>query len=222
MIRKTDPTEQEFLQDVSEHQISVIRDDGLLRHVRFKRQGTYNHYFDLITWPGCLCYTGDMGTYVFQRIEDMFEFFRTDRQPKEGQTLFINLDYWSKKLIATDRVGVKEFSEERFNRIVVDDLVRWIRENAYRTTKEERRTLWETVMNEVIGADGDSGGYRKQIAGHDFYHHVNKRVGDFCLQDFFEHTFDDYTYRFVWCCYAIAWGIQQYDTHTAPKERAAA
>ena len=72
-------TEQSFLKDVAEHQMTVLRDDGVNRHVQFRRPGTICMGFELITWPGYLCYTGDMGTYVFRRLEDMFEFFRTDR-----------------------------------------------------------------------------------------------------------------------------------------------
>lgn len=26
-----------------------------------------------------------------------------------------------------------------------------------------------------------------------------------------------YTLRFLWCCYAIAWGINQYDNHRSSK-----
>lgn len=50
-----------------------------------------------------LCYTGDMGTYVFQRLTDMFEFFRTDREYKKrnGGKLAVNLSYWGEKLQAT-------------------------------------------------------------------------------------------------------------------------
>ena len=79
-----------FLRDVAEHEMIVVRDDGVHRHIRFKKPGTSCMHFDLITWPGYLCYTGDMGTYVFSRLTDMFEFFRTDREYmrlREGQTL---------------------------------------------------------------------------------------------------------------------------------------
>ena len=28
--------------------------------------------FDIVTWPGYLCYSGDMGCFVFTRLPDMF------------------------------------------------------------------------------------------------------------------------------------------------------
>jgi len=38
----------------------------------------------------------------------------------------------------------------------------------------------------------------------------------FRFEDFWEIDCHDYTYSFVWCCYAIAWGIQVYDAAKEP------
>ena len=209
------PTEQSFLKDVAEHEMHVMHEDGLYRHIRFKKPGTSCMYFDLITYPGYLVYSGDMGCYVFSRLSDMFEFFRADRQYQKGNGLRINRSYWSEKLQAVDGnrshiEGVKEFDEDKFTRNVMEYLVRWIRENAYRTTKGERRELWDAVISDVVEADGDSGGYRKQTAAHDFDHRLNKDI-TFYFRDFFEYDCTRYTYRFLWCCYALAWGVAKYD-----------
>lgn len=216
-------TESLFLHDVRSHVLEVIRDDGVHRHLRFRRPETTGMHFDLITWPGYLCYTGDMGTYVFRRLDDMFEFFRTDADSswlkRNGLMLGINPGYWAEKLEAQDRVdGLHVFSEKKFSRAVIDHLVSWMRDNRDRTTKEERRVLWSAVINEVVDAHGDSNGYRKQAAAHDFYHKVNETVGRFEFSDFCERTFTEYSYRFMWCCYALAWSIGVYD---ASKELAA-
>ena len=63
MPRDTEFLEQ-FKRDVDRHQLQVLRDDGLYRHVRFlrtavdpetgKREKSSFYWFDLITWPGCL------------------------------------------------------------------------------------------------------------------------------------------------------------------------
>lgn len=207
-------TEQQFLKDVAAHEMIVLRDDGVYRHIRFKKPGTGCMHFDLITWPGRLCYTGDMGTFVFTRLTDMFEFFRTDREyaRRNGRTLAINPGYWAEKVDAADRYdGLEVFNEEKFKRVVLERLIGWIRENRHETTKEDRRDLWDAVMSDVIDADGDSGGYRKQCAAHDFSHYVNDLVGSFDFTDFWEVNFTEYSHRFMWCCYAMAWGIQRYD-----------
>jgi hypothetical protein len=198
---------ESFLKDVVNHQIQIIRDDGVNRHIRLARPDTSCMHFDLITWPGHLCYTGDMGTYVFTRLVDMFAFFRRSELEKKYS---IDRRYWAEKCIAKDRDGIEQFDEEIFNKTVKRITIEWVRENSYRTTKEERRDLWDEVISDVIDADGDSGGYRKQIAAHEFYHEVNADLG-FSFYDLFEHSFTDYTHRFTWCCFAIAWGIEQYD-----------
>lgn len=210
----SDVTEKSFLDDVRDHVIKVIRDDGIHRHIRLQKPGSMCMHFELITWPGYLCYTGDMGTYVFSRLEDMFEFFRTDRvysNQRGDTTLSINPGYWGEKLESFDRHdGYKKFDEDRFNKVVLEYLVTWIKEHRYQTTRDERRDLWDSVMTEVIGADGDGGGYRKQVSAHDFHHAVNHKL-DFHFRDFWEYNVETYSYRFMWCCYAIAWGIKQYD-----------
>lgn len=197
-------TEESFLNNVENHEMTIIRDEGVNRHIRFAIPGSSEMQFDLITWPGYLCYTGDMGTYVF----DMFEFFLHD---VKSQKLSINPPYWAGKVEGQDKHdGVKEFNEDIFVEKVMRDLKQWIKNNREETTKEERRELWEAVIDEVVDAASDSGGYRKQSAAMDFRHSVNDDL-DFSFQDFWEYDLTDYTYRYLWCCYALVWGIGQYN-----------
>lgn len=189
----------------------VLREDGVNRHLRFKQPSTNCYYFDLITWPGCLCLTGDMGTYVFKRLDDMFEFFRTDRQHAAGDGLKINRSYWSEKLIAVDSSGRRggsavEFSPEKFQRMIKEQLVTWWREKEL--TSEERKELRKEVESEILSACHD-GETRAFDAVNDFSHTVGGRTYQF--QDWWEVNCTDYTFHFTWCCYALAWGIRQYD-----------
>lgn len=207
-------TEGKFLNDVAKHSMTIIRDDGVYRHIRFRQPGSSNRLFDLITWPGYLCYTGDMGTYVFRRLNDMFEFFRTDRDyaHRQGKRLGINLGYWAEKLEGVDRHnGVLEFNEDLFNHAVKSDLMAWIVDHIRDTTREERRELWDTVIDQVVNAESSTSGAYKQVAVNEFSHRVNDTVGRFYFQDFWENKVEDYTRRYQWCCYAIAWGVQLYD-----------
>lgn len=210
-------TQERFLSDVARHEMTIQRDDGVYRHITFQRPGSSSYRFDLVTWPGHLAYSGDMGCYVFSRLEDMFEFFRTDRKHRDpAKGLAINLGYWSQKLISVSgnrhRAEVMEFCEKKFNRILIREyLIPWIRDTRYQTTGEERRELWDAVISEVIGAPSDDGGVRKQCAAHDFRHRVNEDLV-FEFHDLFEYNFiTDYDFYFVWCCYALAWGVEKYD-----------
>lgn len=189
-------TEAKFLGAVAHHEMTILVDTAPVRVMTFKQPGTINYLFTLVTWPGHLCITGDMGTYVFRRLIDMFEFFRTDR--REGKAgLYINLDYWAEKLEAVDKVNkFKEYSYEIFKQVVQE------RVDEAETTKQQRDAVEELVATlseepvEVV-----------YLAVQDFTEF------EFC--DFQEHDLTEFTYQFVWCCYAIAWGIKRYDAFKA-------
>lgn len=227
-------TQERFLRDVAGHQMIVLREDGLNRHVRFKQPDTSCYYFDLITWPGYLCYTGDMGTFVFRRIDDMFEFFGHDRayHASRGRTLAINLGYWGEKLVAVDANGAnsgrgaKEFDQDKFKRVINEYRVTWMRRAREQGTLDrgQRRELWEQVQEEVLDRV-DDGEHYAQAAAYEFSFRKDQygRSDDqpvWHFEDLFEHDFTEYTHAFVWCCYALAWGIQQYDDSKAAAARA--
>ena len=87
-----------FLRDIAQHQMTILRDDGVYRHLRFQVPGTPHRQFDLVTWPGYLAYTGDMGAYVFTRVHDMFKFFR-----RELQSYDMDMHYWAEKCEAASQ-----------------------------------------------------------------------------------------------------------------------
>src|SRR4051812_7199267 len=91
-----EPTRDQFLKDVERHKMSVKLSDGVYRHLRFSKPLDSNMWFELVTWPGYLTISGDMGTWAFSRITDMFEFFRS----RNDGELEINSGYWSEKLQA--------------------------------------------------------------------------------------------------------------------------
>lgn len=203
-------TEERFLRDVAHHEMTVIRDDGVNRHIRFKKPDSSEIFFDLITWPGHLCYTGDMGTYVFQRLTDMFEFFRTDREYKKrnGAKLAVNLPYWGEKLQATDRDGYRKFSADKFRANVMD----WIEQRGL--VGKLGHGLRDELESEVLD-HADDGGEAAYSAAMRFMWNGKK-----VFPEFYEVDSDDYVHRFVWCCYALAWGIEKYDAAKQPAAEA--
>lgn len=217
MSKRSGCDEARFLGDVERHEMTVLRDEGVNRHIRFKRSGSSAYYFDLVTWQGHLCYTGDMGTFVFSRIDDMFDFFRMDDHDwdKNPNGLSINPGYWSEKVLAADRHdGIEEWDDDEFTRRVNETRVEWMRDaRAIGVSKEERRELWEAVENEVLE---DPNNERLCVARiWEFYHSTRQRRFEF--MDFFDGSMTRYTLRFLWCCYALAWGINQYDNHRSSK-----
>ena len=212
-------TEAEFLKDVEKHALEIIRDDGVNRHIRLKQPGTSCMHFDLITWPGYLCYTGDMGTFVFRRLTDMFEFFRTDRNSpymkSKGLTLGINLSYWAEKIEASNKSGrgngIKEFDIDKAHDAVRDYFKTTIEElqpdeeddAAEAANKAEKLASLTEALDDEIFRTSDEYEFVEAVRNFD--------SGDFEIVDFWEYTTDEYTHSFVWCCYALAWGIQKYD-----------
>lgn len=200
-------TEESFLKDVSKHEMTVRMENGVYRHLRMAQPKSSNMWFDVVTWPGFLAYTGDMGSFVFTRLPDMFEFFRTDSK-RDG--LGINPSYWGEKLEAVDRNGskgsFKEFSSDRMRERVEEHIAEWIEEEGL--AKEDADELRGAVDEEIYSFldDGPHEAYR---AVRDFSFKKNHRTYEF--HDAWEWGCEEYTLRFVWCCYAIAWSIKTYD-----------
>lgn len=184
-----------FESDIAKHEMRIIRDDGVHRHIRFQRPGTMCMHFDLITWPGYLCYVGDMGCYVFKRLEDMFQFFRGHR-PK--------LSYWAEKVEASDKCdGVQEFSADKF-RAEVKDFYDQHLEHCSDVSEEDAAVLWSEIEDRVFTSLENYGEHGAWAALGDFEHE------GFRFTDW-ERQCKEYTHRFVWCCHALPWAISMYD-----------
>ncbi len=175
--------------------MTIIRDDGLYRHLQFRKPEHSNYHYELITWPGYLCICGDIGTSVFRRVEDMFKFFRGER---------INPPYWGEKLQAIGTyTGYEEFSESIFQERVKDHFDEWEFEN-----DEQKKETWEDIeqhiLEDVSRADGSWPAYNAVYSYKGPYGHR--------FQDFFDGGgCNEFTFHYIWVLYAIVEGIRQYD-----------
>lgn len=191
-------TEKQFNRDIATHQIDVLRDDGVYRHVRCRRPGTGCMGFDIVTWPGYLAYSGDMGDYMFTRLNDMFDFFRNSW----GR---INPGYWAEKCVAADKSdGISEFNVDTFRSAIIDSA-------KLDLELDDDDELPEDALDEL----------RELLEVEDEWDCVS-RVRDFDSErfdftDFFENDCDEYTSRFIWCLRAIVWAIDKYDERTSAK-----
>lgn len=219
-------TQASFLKDVSEHEMKVLLDSGVHRCLRFQKHGSSIAWFDIVTWPGFLAYTGDMGSFVFQRLNDMFTFFRTDR--REDGVLGINRSYWSEKLEAVDsrthRPGHSEFSADKLRQRIEETIKSWVEECdvPYDASAEEEsvaKNVFEGELRRAIEDDVyrylDLGEHEAQEAVRDFSCEI--RGTHYAFSDTWEWNCTEYTYRFTWCCFAIAWAIKQYDIEAERK-----
>lgn len=187
--------------------MNVLHSEGIYRHIKFKQPGNSNLWFDLVTWPGCLTIQGDMGTWTFSRVEDMFTFFREDAgKPLSDRS--INPSYWSEKLqhgTHGGSDGSKVWDEDTFRRELIGHL------DGYDLNPDQRKEVEQALEDDVFSQD--------------FKWTIILAAGDFScdVEGYGKVRFDScelpdgmvYAYHFLWCLYAIVWGIQQWDSLAA-------
>lgn len=201
--------EDRFYRDVAHHEMRILTDEGVNRSVRFKDPKSFYGHFTIVTWPGHLCISGDMGCWVFARVHDMFRFFRMEEQDEKharerGETLAVNPSYWAEKLEATDRGGgAYEFSPDAFRQRVADRYRQWSKD--YRPPASVKRALRrELDLYVLYSAEDEHEAYR---AAHEFA--FDQDGYRFQLEDF--GTCERFSFRYLWACYAIVWAIWHYD-----------
>lgn len=183
---------QRFARDTARHQLTVLHEDGVYRHLRLMNPKSSEYWFEVVTWPGSLAMRGDVGDgYVFTRLNDMFEFFRSDRQ------WGINPHYWAEKL-GGGRRSVKAYSEELLRQRVVEQFVNDARWGGVPAGTGKAIRTW--VLNEDLSDERQARNVLEDFAhlGYEF-------------SDVWEWDFHDYDDHFLWCCHAIQWAIAQYD-----------
>ncbi|MFE9432410.1 hypothetical protein ACFYNA_15630 [Streptomyces sp. NPDC006640] len=185
-----------FARDTAGHEMVVLHDDGLYRHLRFAPKDSSLCWWDLITWPYNLIVNGSHGSFHFCRFgpdtEDMLVLFRDSRAGRS-----INPQYWEEKLRAGD---AKSWSEAKFRAFLIEEAAEL--ESRYPGTVE-------AVGKQILNSDEHSIEYREtaQFACSQFRH------GDVTLRfpDEWELSFDEFDWKYLWQCHAIVWAIAQYD-----------
>ncbi|MGM0858624.1 MAG: hypothetical protein ACQEW0_16315 [Pseudomonadota bacterium] len=195
---------ERFQTTITEHQLTVIHDDGLHRHLRCARPDSSDRYFNITTWPGFLCISGDMGCYVFQRLEDMFEFFRNDE-------LGINPGYWQEKLQAGPSIAPEEITKEWESDKFQSEITEWFESATEDWEEEDKAEAWEAVESEVLSEAENE--HTAITAALEFRFNDEE-----FFRDFWEVDCKKWKGHYIWCCYAIVWAIQKYD---AAKQEAA-
>jgi hypothetical protein len=239
---------ERFERDTAEHEMTVLHDDGLYRHVRFQKPGTGFYYYDLVTWPGRLVVCGDCEDYMFSRLSDMFEFFAGKRQASG-----INPSYWSQKLCGDrGRDIARRYSEDVFRARVIE----WFEDTSGLSAETGRVRAWEARLEmRCLRARGFSRRWRRrklrrlegemplrdalalsralqaEVLDGDWEHDTTHEDGARAALNAFEFpnrdglryaaprglTIDswewdlrDFDGWFLWCCWAIVRGIEQY------------
>jgi len=193
--------EQSFIADTKDHIMTILSDDGgVNRRIMFSNNGSSVYQYTIHTWTGHLMVTGDMGTYVFKRIDDMFDFFDT-----QSSNYKINTGYWAEKLIAINSncgqdASIKKYIPALFETMIKECFDDWV--EGYDVSNEDKTKAWKSVQEDVLCHAEDE--YTACMEAYNFsYKGLN----------FYDESFDsckEYTYHYVWILYAIVDGINQY------------
>jgi len=181
-----------FLKDVEKFEMETLMDVGIHRNLVFRDPKDSNRWFGLNTWPGHLCFYGDMGTFVFYRINDMFQFF-TSKSLEQVEDV---LAYWGEKVESGE---VKEYSANKAASCVTNYL-----------SDEDNYCHLEKVKEDLIPLFTEMGaeGAFNKVYNYQF----NDDTGFEDVSEWFDPMV--YTPRFVWACHAISWGVQKYSSQT--------
>ena len=196
-------TAARFTQDVDQHVTDIALDEGLYRHVKFRKPDSSIYWFDLHTAPGLLTITGDMGTFSFRRLPDMFEFFRSG--------VDINASYWAEKCQSGDR-DYQSYREELFVQHVNEAVNDYCEGNL--DVEDPVESAAAAGIRAVVEADVLSEGSHEEPAREavaSFEYKPMPHLRTFRFDDAWEWNLRDYTHRFMWCLFAIRWGIAAYD-----------
>ncbi|HEX8321568.1 hypothetical protein [Longimicrobium sp.] len=185
-----------FVMDTAKHEMTVLHDDGLYRHLTFRRPDTGLYWFDLITWPGSLCFNGDMGTYVFSRVEDMTTFFG-----RPGQD--INPGYWGEKVKAGD---IRAYEPDLARQHVIEHFREWADEHGW--VLAATRDLWDDICHEILDGEveEDEGTFRSAVDRFEWQGHADR----FRFSDAWEWDLRGFKHHFLWSCFAVQWGVNRY------------
>lgn len=201
-----------FNENLGEHQMRILHEDGLYRHLRFKNPANGFYWFDLIIWPGNLTITGDIGTYTFARDTDMFTFFTGE----------INTGYWAEKLqhgSSGGRASVRNYDEELFKKWLVQDFWEYSRDESTKTTSEWWKLLRSEVLDTHFGPDLCSA----DIAINTMRDLDMPPIIQNHYVEVYEHAtaWEQYNWHFELCLAAIVAGIRTYNEHAKTEQLAA-
>jgi len=186
-----------FENDVKDHQMTIYLDQGVYRHIRFRKKDSLVYHFDIVTYPGYLAISGDMGCFVFARLYDMFD-FHTDNEP--------NFQYWAEKIQAQDKHGgVEEFSKEKFQTNVFQYAQDFLEDSGWESVAKEE--LLEDIRYDLSLLDDNEYECVNWVDQYVFTY----KDEHFGFHDFWEYNNNEYSYNYIWCCYAIIYAIKTYN-----------
>lgn len=221
------PTKEQFIEKIKNHKVTILLDKGVYRHLHCST-GSINAHFDIVTYPGHLTISGDMGTYTFSRVDDMFRFFPMDDNDFMKNNV-INTCYWGEKLEAVCK-------QSGYRAHCVDTLMGSVNEQVDNICADIA-DHFENNDKEYKTVEDFEAAFRGEVKDHFKYLDMDKYRFIGAIESFESDIIDDvnfaedigewlesekYSYHYIWCCYAIVWAIAEYDQLKSDESKKAA
>ena len=183
----------QFRASTPNHELTVLHDDGLYRHLRMAQPGTGIWSWNVVTWPGYLNICGDIGSgFTFVRESDMLAWFDTrgygdyhgDGSPH------LQADYWAEKLTAACRESAWSFDPA----MVLTNI---------RTNLEERGVPGDELAEIMADATASS------ETEHELRSWLYEAL-EFSGWDTWEWDYRSLDHHYLLACYAIAATVRAY------------
>jgi hypothetical protein len=213
-LEHTDMNEQQqiarsaerFTRETAKHEMTIVHDDGLFRHLRFKNPASSAYWFELTTVPGALVFRGDGDTFTFARLV-MFQFFRSERGS-------VNPRYWAEK-ITDGRDRARVYDEDMFRQVVLEHFHENLVDGGIplEYAGSALTELCADVLDDETVADETTA--RAALDRFEFDISADSRTR---FADTYEWEFYVWDWWYLWACQAIVWGIKQYDAAKACPE----
>lgn len=194
-----------FARETAGHEMTVLFEQGLYRHLRFASVDGSGYRFDLHTSPNRLMFHGEVGTYVFSvwPTEDMFDLFRRSSIGDRP-----NFTYWHEKLAAWGEEAI-QFSTDLFDKKVAKELKK--AEEFFPGVTAAWLEKTEDFLAEYSTESEEDA--REALASFEYL--PEGQCGEaWRFRYTSEWKLDDYDWRYLWACHAALWGIRQYDAAT--------
>ena len=198
-------TLEQFLDDVKHHEITIHQNNGVYRHLEFKKTNNSNPYFNISTFPDHLVITARIDglsyALVLSKRYDMFDYFR-DYLGDNDLKIYPKL--WSEMIRSTSYKGIiesySEFDLDKIKRCAQEYLDDFISGNKL-SAEDVAALRWEFESN-VLNAE-----YEHEIIDSI----TNFGFCGFNFDEFWEGNYRKYRRNYIWLCYAIVWGIKKFD-----------
>lgn len=200
-------SKSDAFENLENHKLTVKLDSGDYRHLVVAAPGTNIDRFEIMTFPGGLMCTGDMGSYVFERVPAMSKLV-VDHKLDD-----IDLYFWSKKLVSIDKtVGYLRFNSIKFQAEVDDEInefVSFVEETTREKCEDKEKEAFRSEISRLVSDVGN------EFEMYQAYETINSNEVmlqglPFSVEMPSFSDFLTYNYGFIFCCCAITLAINKY------------